>query len=86
MPVLSMTLSCPIDEPMIAGPINFAIRRTASCCRFQRGNRRTPQAQQRRNLNQHLHTPPTNTPTASATTGLLEIRRRATPRTRSSRC
>ncbi len=69
MPVLSMTLSCPIDEPMIAGPISFAMRCTASCWRFQRGIRRTPNRSSDGIWMITCSTPPTKTPTASATTG-----------------
>ena len=69
MPVLIMTLSCPIDEPTIAGPISFAILRTASCWKFHLGQRSTPIFKSGGTSSSTWPIPPTNTPTASATTG-----------------
>ncbi len=54
---------------MIAGPISLAMRRTASCCRFQRGSRSTRSRRSGGICTITCSTPPTNTPIASATAG-----------------
>jgi len=72
MPVLSITLSCPIDEPMIAGPISTAMRFTASWLRSQRGHLSTPRRSSAGTWMATWSTPPTNTPIASASTGVLK--------------
>ncbi len=69
MPVLMMMLSCPMDEPMIAGPMSLAIRFTASCCKFHFGKRTTFSLSSEGTRIASCTMPPTKTPTASATTG-----------------